>query len=103
MRWEPIEDRICCLIFMKNHVMGDNEVSKSIDEAIYYGVKKPEGSVRMKLANIATLTDKYQINSSQKIKRLANYSRQNHDQFIMVTKMSLPDILIELSRIKLGT
>ena len=101
MIWEPVEDKICCLVFIKNHVIGDTDVSKSIEEAIYYGVNKKASSIRMKFSNIATLTDEYNIKSSQKIKRLSNYSRQNRAQFNLTKDLSLSDILIELSKIKL--
>lgn len=81
MKWQPFEDRICCAIFIKNHVLSQFSVDTSIKEAIKNGVDKAEGSIKMKFSNIASLCDDYGIKVSTKMGRLANYSVQNKVEF----------------------
>ncbi|MCD4827477.1 MAG: hypothetical protein K8Q99_06860 [Acholeplasmataceae bacterium] len=100
MRWKEIEDKTCCLIFIKNHVLNELDLSASIQEAKFYGVDKTEGSIRMKFNNIASLCDQYGIKVTNRISRLANYSRQNHQEFKAVKDFSVIEIASELNQTK---
>lgn len=100
MRWKAIEDKVCYMLFIKNHVLNELNLSTSIQEALYFGVDKTEGSIKMKFNNIASLCDEYGIKTSSKVKRLSNYSRQNHEEFQSVKDFSVKDILNELNKIK---
>ncbi len=100
MKWYAIEDKICCLVFIKNHVLNESILLESIKEAQHYGVDKKESSIRMKFSNIATLCDEYGIKISNNIKRLEHYSIQNQQEFESVLDFSFGDIVLELNRIK---
>lgn len=81
MKWQPFEDRICCVIFIKNHVLSEFSVDTSVKEAIKKGFNKAEGSIKMKFSNIASLCDDYGVKVLTKMGRLANYSVQNKAEF----------------------
>jgi hypothetical protein len=102
MRWEAIEDKICCLLFFKNHVLNESNLSKSIQEAKYFGVDKTEGSIQMKFNNIASLCDEFGIKTSNRVNRLEHYSRQNHKEFVAIKDLSFIEIMSELNKIKTG-
>jgi len=102
MRWEANEDKVCCLIYIKNHVLNKSKLSTSIQEAEFFGVDKTEGSIMMKFNNIASLCDDYGIKTSATINRLAHYSRQNQAMFESVKDFSLTEILAELNKCRIG-
>ncbi len=88
MKWQPNEDRICSAIFIINHVLREFSVDTSVKEAIKNGVNKTEGSIKMKFSNIASICDDLGIKVLTKMGRLANYSKQNRDEFENVLRNS---------------
>ncbi|AUD62126.1 hypothetical protein BK010_00365 [Tenericutes bacterium MO-XQ] len=100
MRWKTNEDKICSLVFIKNHVLNELDLSISIQEAQHFGVDKTEGSIRMKFNNIASLCDEYGIKTSNRVGRLEHYSRQNHEEFISIKDFSFIEIMEELNKAK---
>jgi hypothetical protein len=89
MNWDPIDDRISALVFIKNHILNNGRVNDSVDEAISFGVQAEELSIRMKFSNIAYHCKSLGINLLSKIKPLENNSIQQQEQFIQVKDFNL--------------
>jgi hypothetical protein len=100
MKWDAFEDKICCLVFLKNHTFRDLDISESVQEARSIGVDKTQGSIKMKFSNIAAICDEYGIRVSRRIKKLDHYSIQNYNEFIKVKDYSLEKIIKELDDLK---
>jgi hypothetical protein len=96
MKWRTIEDQICSLVFLKNHILKDTDINTSVDEALQYGVDKTEGSIKMKFGNIAAICDELDITVRTRMGRLSSYSRQLYKEFHDVMNYSLPQIDVEL-------
>lgn len=92
MRWQSFEDKICCAIFIKNHVISSMSIELSIKEAIKKGVDKAEGSIKMKFSDIAAICDNLGIKVSTKMGRLTNYSKQNYLEFQDVLRVLNLDV-----------
>ncbi|HCB66016.1 MAG TPA: hypothetical protein DEP70_00300 [Acholeplasmataceae bacterium] len=100
MEWDVIDDKICCLIFIKNHIINNQHVGTSVHEVINLGIEKDEGSIKMKMSNIAYYCKSKGIKTNSKISPLDNNSIQAQEQFELVKDFSLIEIFKELHRIK---
>jgi molecular chaperone GrpE (heat shock protein) len=100
MKWEVIEDRVCCLIFLKNHHFNRSNMSISKKEALFYGVNKNESSIRMKFQNCASLCIENEIKLTKTHKELDNVSKQLIQEFNKVKDYTFEKILQELHNIK---
>ena len=102
MKWQAIEDKICCLIFIKNHVNNNFSIHISVQEAIDYGVEKAEGSIKMKFSNISQICFESGVKLLTTISRLYNYSEQCFEEFRDVRNFTQLQIMEELHKIKHG-
>ena len=96
MDWDPIDDRISALVFIKNHILNNGRVNDSVDEAISFGVQADESSIQMKFSNIVYHCKSLGINLLTKIKLLENNSIQQQEQFIQGKDFGLIDIYFVL-------
>jgi hypothetical protein len=98
MNWNKTEDRICSLVFIKNHILNNKTLQESVAEVLSFGVDKSDGSITMKFNNIAHHCEVEGIEIRTRISLLENNSKQSREQFEQVRNFSLEEINNELQK-----
>ena len=98
MDWDPIDDRISALVFIKNHIFNNRTLQESVDEVQSLGVDKSDSSITMKFYNIAHHCEVEGIEIRTRISSLENNSKQSREQFEQVRNFSLEEINNELQK-----
>ena len=86
MEWRIEEDKICCAVCVEEYVRAkkETEIGDCIEKIKTHRemANREDSSIRMRIQNIKSLLDKYEIPNSLKISPLSNASKQTEEALL---------------------